>query len=223
MLMHSNPSEKHSLNKIPYFSIILPTYNRAWLVVRAIQSVLKQTFFDWELIVVDDGSEDNTEQILRKIFFDGRIIFLKIEHSGHIKARAVGIQKARGEIITFLDSDDYYKPNHLEKNFNILGLNSTLEVLHGTPTIIGETEVFDMENPGKKISLTETANQGTFFVKNKILQFISFQDFSFPEDYYFLKEVQKQGWNTQRVQMPTYVYDRTHSDQLSKNYQYCIS
>lgn len=223
MPTHSNPFEQHSLNKIPFFSIILPTYNRAWLLVRAVQSVLKQTFFDWELIIVDDGSEDDTEQILKQMVFDGRILFLKIEHGGHIKARSVGIEKARGKITTFLDSDDFYKPKHLQKNFDIFQLNQKIDVLHGTPTILGETEVFDMENPGEKISLYETANQGTFFIKNKILPHISFRNLPFPEDYFFLREVKRQGWNVQRIVMPTYVYDRNYSDQLTKNYQYCIS
>jgi glycosyltransferase involved in cell wall biosynthesis len=95
------------------FSIILPTYNRAHLVERAIKSVQEQTFSDWELIVVDDGSIDNTKQVVES-FYDHRIKYIFQENSERSVARNNGINHALREWICFLDSDDYFLNHHLE-------------------------------------------------------------------------------------------------------------
>jgi glycosyltransferase involved in cell wall biosynthesis len=96
----------------PLFSVILPTFNRATFVSGAIQSVLKQELEDWELIVVDDGSTDNTAEVVRS-FSDGRIQYHHQENAERNFARNEGVDLARGRYITFLDSDDYLKADHL--------------------------------------------------------------------------------------------------------------
>jgi len=101
--------------RIPAVSIILPTYNRAHLVGKAIQSVLNQTYQDFELIVVDDGSVDNTVEVV-KSFNDPRIRYLRHEkNKGGAAARNTGIKAARGRYIAFQDSDDEWLPEKLEK------------------------------------------------------------------------------------------------------------
>lgn len=95
-------------------SIIIPTHNRAHLISRAIQSIIEQTYTNWELIIVDDGSTDNTEEVLQPFLKDPRIDYLKKENSGAAHSRNVGVEKASGEWITFLDSDDEAKVNWLE-------------------------------------------------------------------------------------------------------------
>jgi len=96
-----------------FVSVIIPTYNRADLVGRAIQSVLNQTYQDFELIVVDDGSIDNTEEVVRN-FKDARIHYIRHkENRGAPFARNYGAKIANGEYISLLDSDDYYLPNKL--------------------------------------------------------------------------------------------------------------
>jgi glycosyltransferase involved in cell wall biosynthesis len=95
------------------FSIILPTYNRAHHLSVAIKSVLEQTISDWELIVVDDGSTDNTEDVVLN-FNDVRIKYIYQDNSERSAARNKGIELAKGEWLCFLDSDDYYLNNHLE-------------------------------------------------------------------------------------------------------------
>ncbi|MES2799093.1 MAG: glycosyltransferase family A protein [Bacteroidota bacterium] len=97
---------------MPYFSIILPTYNRAHLLPKAIQSVVDQTFGDWELIIVDDGSSDDTKAVVGK-FQDERIRYIYQENQERSVARNNGIQNAQGNYICFLDSDDYFLPNKL--------------------------------------------------------------------------------------------------------------
>jgi glycosyltransferase involved in cell wall biosynthesis len=95
--------------------VILPTYNRAHLISRSIQSVLAQTYNDFELIVVDDGSTDNTEEVVRALN-DRRISYLKhSSNRGVSAARNTGIKAARGSYIAFQDSDDEWLPQKLEK------------------------------------------------------------------------------------------------------------
>lgn len=97
--------------RIPEVSIILPTYNRADTVTRAINSVFNQTFKDWELVVVDDGSTDSTSQL---DFADPRIRVIRQHNQGVAVARNSGISASRGHLIAFLDSDDEWLPHFLE-------------------------------------------------------------------------------------------------------------
>lgn len=96
-----------------FFSIIMPTYNRSHLISKGIRSVLSQTEEDWELIIVDDGSTDNTYEIVHS-FNDPRIKYVYQENSERSAARNNGIEHSAGEWICFLDSDDYFLPNHLD-------------------------------------------------------------------------------------------------------------
>jgi len=102
----------------PTVSVIIPTFNRAHLVGRAIHSVLVQTYQDFEIIVVDDGSTDNTEKVI-KSFNDPRIRYVRHEkNKGGSAARNTGIKTARGKYIAFLDDDDEWLPEKLEKQIN---------------------------------------------------------------------------------------------------------
>ncbi|AEC51970.1 glycosyl transferase [Pyrococcus sp. NA2] len=107
----------------PTVSVIIPTHNRAKLLKRAIISVLNQTFEDFEIIVVDDASSDNTPKIIESIK-DSRIRYIRLEkNSGAPTARNIGIKKARGKFIALLDDDDEWLPRKLEvqvKKFNEL-------------------------------------------------------------------------------------------------------
>jgi glycosyltransferase involved in cell wall biosynthesis len=97
----------------PCVSVIVPTYNRAWIVKEAIDSVLSQTYTDFELIVVDDGSTDNTPDLLSA--YQDRIIVLRQENAGVSAARNRGIRASSGRLIAFLDSDDLWLPKKLER------------------------------------------------------------------------------------------------------------
>jgi glycosyltransferase involved in cell wall biosynthesis len=98
----------------PYFSIIIPTFNRAHFISRAIESVINQTFSDWELIIVDDGSTDHTKELVASfIEKDKRIKYIYQENAERSAARNNGIDKAKGNFVCFLDSDDYYLHGHL--------------------------------------------------------------------------------------------------------------
>ena len=100
-------------------SIVIPTYNRRELLVRALQSVLDQSFQDWEVLVIDDGSEDNSSQVVDRLR-DRRLHYVRQEHRGVSAARNAGIRLARFPWISFLDSDDYWKPTKLARQLETL-------------------------------------------------------------------------------------------------------
>ena len=102
----------------PFFSIVMATYNRAYCIENAINSVLKQNFKDWELIIVDDGSTDNTEEVVKKYLDDKRIKYIKLQkNSGVNVARNRGYKEARGEWLFDLDSDNYLTDDGLIKRY----------------------------------------------------------------------------------------------------------
>jgi glycosyltransferase involved in cell wall biosynthesis len=99
----------------PLVSIVLPVYNRLRFLRRAVDSALRQTFVDWEFVIADDGSDEETRAWLRSIEAPPRIRVLWLEHSGSPgKTRNAALAAARGRYIAFLDSDDYWAPEKLE-------------------------------------------------------------------------------------------------------------
>lgn len=102
-----------------FFSIVIPTYNRAGFIRKAIESVLQQTYPNFEVIVVDDGSTDDTEQIVTGIS-DRRIIYHKKTNEERAVARNTGARLAKGTYITFLDSDDLLYPDHFKEAARIM-------------------------------------------------------------------------------------------------------
>jgi len=97
----------------PFFSVIIPVFNREKIVLRAVQSVLNQTFQDFELIVIDDGSADQTADLIKNLK-DSRLSYYYQVNQGVSSARNLGIAKSKGEWIAFLDSDDAWHPEKLE-------------------------------------------------------------------------------------------------------------
>lgn len=112
------------------FSIVIPTYNRADFIDKTIQSLLKQTYLNFEIIVIDDGSTDNTEEVVKAIK-DNRIRYYKKENAERGAARNFGAYKAKGNYINFFDSDDLAYSNHLETAYDvILDNNPNVFALH---------------------------------------------------------------------------------------------
>ena len=101
---------------MPQVSIIMPAYNTEEYIEEAIESVIQQTFTEWELLIIDDGSPDGLAEIVKKyVKGDSRIRLIQQENAGVSVARNRGIQEAIGKYISFLDSDDYYLPSFLDK------------------------------------------------------------------------------------------------------------
>jgi glycosyltransferase involved in cell wall biosynthesis len=110
-------------------SVVVPTYNHAHLLSKALSSVLDQTYPYWELLVIDNHSHDNTTEVVNS-FCDSRIRLLKIHNQGVIAvSRNLGIREARGEWIAFLDSDDCWYPKKLEIIMRAVEFDNTYDVL----------------------------------------------------------------------------------------------
>ncbi len=103
---------------MPFFTVIIPTYNRAHIVGRAIISVLLQTFTDFECIVIDDGSTDSIEDVLS--LYANTIKYIRVEHGGVSRARNTGITMAQGSWIAFLDSDDVWRKTKLQEQYEYI-------------------------------------------------------------------------------------------------------
>ncbi|NLN75568.1 MAG: glycosyltransferase [Armatimonadetes bacterium] len=115
---------------MPKVSVIIPTYNRAELLYQAIASVLSQTYGDFELIIVDDGSTDNTRSVVEGIG-DDRIRYIWQENQQRCVARNTGIDAALGDYLAFLDSDDLWLPRKLELQLAALNVHSQARASHG--------------------------------------------------------------------------------------------
>ena len=113
---------------IPEFSIIIPTYNRAIPLKKLLDTFFAQTFTNFEIIIVNDGSTDNTEELIKQIT-DTRLNYYKKTNGGVSSARNFGIKKAKGKIINFFDSDDLAYSHHLKEAFNFFRSNPNADVV----------------------------------------------------------------------------------------------
>jgi glycosyltransferase involved in cell wall biosynthesis len=110
--VQSTSSAEH--DDAPFFGVVIPTYNRAATVLRAIESVTEQSFTDFELIVVDDGSSDDTGAVVKSLA-DPRIVYVRRENGGQCAARNTGAEESRAKYLVFLDDDDELLPGALER------------------------------------------------------------------------------------------------------------
>jgi glycosyltransferase involved in cell wall biosynthesis len=113
----------------PFFSIVVPCYNRADILPVTIAAILGQTYQDFELILVDDGSRDNTREVATAVT-DPRVSYYYKENGERGAARNYGARKARGTYVNFFDSDDEMYPNHLQAVKNFVDAKGLVEVVH---------------------------------------------------------------------------------------------
>ena len=116
------------MTKAPVVSIIIPTYNRAGYLKEAIDSVLEQTYQDFELLIVDDGSTDHTQRLVEG--YAGRVSYFFQDNRGVSSARNLGIRASKGEFIALLDSDDLWLPQKLEQQIETMEAEPTLQLCH---------------------------------------------------------------------------------------------
>jgi len=115
-------------NNHPLISIIIPTFNRADWIKAAIESVLKQTYQNFELLIIDDGSTDNTKKIIS--FCDKKIKYYFQKNKGPSAARNFGIKEANGKYICFLDSDDQWAKTKLERQLNLIFADPNIKICY---------------------------------------------------------------------------------------------
>lgn len=149
---------------LPLVSVILPTYNRAQFLPEAIQSICQQHWANWELIIVDDGSTDETAELLPKLTGDiGQPVrAIRQENQGAYAARNTGLDHARGKFIAFFDSDDLWLPHHLLACVEALEANGDVDWAYGasrlidadTQDVISENCFYDGDKPRPFLALT---------------------------------------------------------------------
>jgi glycosyltransferase involved in cell wall biosynthesis len=201
----------------PFFSVIICTFNRARLLPRALDSVLAQSEASWEVIVVDDGSTDSTFEVVRP-YLDGAANMRYMAHCnrGLAISRNVGIAAATGGYVTFLDSDDWYAPDHLASRRATLAQHPGVELLHGGCTIIGNPFVPDKYDPTRMLDLHDLVVGGTFVFPRDyavlIGGFPAWSPYSIDGDLFDTLEAR--GTKIVRTDHRTYMYDRTTPDSI---------
>lgn len=196
---------------MPLVSVVIPTYNRADLIFDTIESVLHQSFEDIEIVIADDGSSDATETVIKQIN-DRRIIYNRCTHSGvPASPRNKAIKAARGEIIAFLDSDDLWLPNKLEKCVELLQHNQELGLVCSNEYLLNVTKTKEklIKNKTSKVLYFEdllrenVVSSSTVVMRKKILDDIGLFDesesFRAVEDYHL--------WLRISLNYPIYYFD----------------
>ncbi|MCC6587340.1 MAG: glycosyltransferase [Bryobacterales bacterium] len=200
-------------------SVVTPTYNSAQTLARAHASVLEQTYTNWEHIIVDDGSTDNTAEVLAKISSNSQVVVLSQPNRGQGAALNRGLRHARGGYLAFLDSDDEYLPTHLADHVAYLNQNPAVDLLWGGIEPIAnhpdDLLVPDMEAGEGLIHISECVVQGTIFMRQRVMNSCSFtEDRSvWWQDYDFVAKA-KQKYKVERFLKATYRYYRTSADSL---------
>lgn len=212
-----------------FISIILPVYNRENKVLNAIESVLSQSYSDWELILINDNSTDNSLEVLNS-YKDERIVVLSTpKNVGPAAARNFGINKSKGDFITFLDSDDYYEPEFLKRS---------IDSLSQTDNKVGFswTGYNYITSSGKKAQFWKPSNTSNYYlsflkaihtgtnsglmVKREVFNKCGYFDDTLPaaEDTDFLlRIIQKYYFNT--ISEPLINICIGHSDRLSFDFK----
>jgi len=147
---------------MPKVSVIIPTYNREKYIVETLQSVFAQTFTDYEVIVIDDGSTDNTSDVL-KPYLD-RIVYLRKPNGGQGSARNAGIKMAKGAYIAFLDSDDLWMPEKLLLQVGYLDDHPDAAL------VFSDTATFYEDDEGKQVRTGELHFQGEEISFNRLFK-----------------------------------------------------
>jgi len=123
----------------PAVSIVMAAKNYARFLPAAVESVLAQTFADWELLIVDDGSSDDTPQAVQPFLTDSRIRYFRSDRLGQSRAKNLGIDLSRGEFVAFLDADDAWRPKKLEKQLALFTAKRELGVVFCRRSFIDES------------------------------------------------------------------------------------
>ncbi|MBA4190998.1 MAG: family 2 glycosyl transferase [Planctomycetaceae bacterium] len=123
---------------MPNVSIVMAAKNYARFLPMAVESVLAQTFTDWELVIVDDGSTDNTPAVVRPFLADSRIRYFRSDKLGQTRAKNLGLRLSRGEFVAFIDADDAWSPTKLDKQLAVFREKPDVGVVFCRRSLIDE-------------------------------------------------------------------------------------
>lgn len=220
----------------PTISIIIPFYNAEKYIERCVNSVFQQTFRDWELILVNDGSSDNSSELVKRLLKENPIhnsCLINVKHGGVSKARNIGIECAIGQWIYFIDGDDYLSPEHLQNYANNLDADIVYQGYRlfneVTLATIEEKSMDYMETYDKKKAmdiLCQLFEKGNFFgpTWNKIFKIsiikkynIKFNEtISFREDELFTFEYCQYVSSVKVLPTTSYNYQKTQNSLMRR-------
>jgi len=204
-------------NSQSMFSIVITTFNRAQLLKRALNSLVSQTEKDWEAVIVDDGSTDDTHtEILPYLKSYSKIKYIWKPHRGAIPSKNYGIKAATGKFVAFLDSDDEYHPIHLESRKKILIDNPSIKFLYGGVKVLGSQYVPDKNNPSTIINLNDCVIGGSFIIEREVLLSLNgFRDIMLGSDSDLFERAEKARIRMAEIQLPTYIYHHESPESIT--------
>lgn len=184
------------MNEYPFFSVVIPTYNRAALIPATLESVFSQTYPHYEVIVVDDCSTDNTDEVMQSYVKAGRVRYFKNErNSERAHSRNVGLEAARGDFATLLDSDDFMYPSNLADAAEFALANPDIKCFHNLyefvdmdRKVLRQFPLAQLKNQFREIAMGNfMACVGDFMHRNiyKNYKFDTFLPLSGSEDWDF--------------------------------------
>ena len=212
---------------MPIVNVVIPTFNRAYCIEKAIVSVLNQTFKDFELWVIDDGSTDNTDELLNKYKSDKRFNYFKIKNAGVSKARNIGVSKSESEWIAFLDSDDEWLEDKLERQIQYVKEHSDCKLIHGEELWVRNGKRVNPKKIHKKsggdifersLGLCLISPSAVMLKKDLFIEMNGFdEDFIVCEDYDLWLKICSR-YEVGYLSEPVLIKYGGHEDQLSAKY-----
>lgn len=207
----------------PLISVIIPTYNRLAFVLEAVDSVLKQTLQDFELIVIDDGSNDETAKALKK--YEDRLLYRYQKNQGVSRARNFGLKMARGKWIAFLDSDDLWLPEKLETQVRFFSENPGAVICQTEEIWIRKGRRVNPQKKHQKFSgdifapslLLCLVSPSAVMIQRDLFERVGYFDETLPacEDYDLWLRISSQ-FHVYLIDRPLVVKRGGHADQLSR-------
>ncbi|MDB5274330.1 MAG: hypothetical protein JWO58_2697 [Chitinophagaceae bacterium] len=185
----------------PFFTIVIPTYNRAGLILNTLETVFSQSFQDYEVIVVDNCSTDNTYELLMPLIAAGKITFIQHDKNyERAKSRNTGIQHARGNYLTYLDSDDFMYEDNLKDAFHFIEQEPRYKVFHNLYELVNANKqkvssysFKPLRNPRKQITTGNFLSCIGVFVSREVYTAVAWDEtpiLTGSEDYdYWLRVI----------------------------------
>jgi len=207
---------------MPKVSVVITCYNYAHYLSEAVESIIKQTFKDWEIIIVNDGSTDNTKQIAENLiakYSNYEISLINQINKGPCIARNVGVKQAKGKYILNLDSDDKVDPTFLEKTVRVLEANPQVAFVFTWIHQIGNVDRIIMQDPSWGLERLKKGichiHSSTLFRKDVWEEIEGFNPNMKwgTEDLDFWISILKRGYQAKLIEEPLSYY-RIHSDSL---------
>jgi glycosyltransferase involved in cell wall biosynthesis len=222
------PKEQYSINtKSPKISIITPNYNYSKYIGKTIESIIKQNYDNYEHIIVDDGSTDNSVEIIRSYIKDypDKIKLITQKNSGHTKAVNAGFKNASGNIIGWINSDDIYCENIFDKIANEFTKDPNIDIIYGDYYLIDRDGNIISENKHLRFNYSDACFKGfgrvltsnAIFWKRELFEKFGYldEDFIYNPDGEFLSRITYKA-NMKQLQIPL-AYYRRHSLTLTTN------